>query len=311
MRFSVFCTALVLFGVLALAGIALADAQVSAERAVPEFVDPDTAFEVVIQVNDAPETYVLYERIPVGFEVESAEPAYIDFNEGTGIIKWVCTPGGDHIYTYSLIGHNPGTYAFNGNIVVMEDSFGVEGNIIVKVRDNCTESWVCGYWSKCVDRVQTKTCRDENNCLFPEHVPLMEQSCSVDEDAVDEKEDVPKDEATADTEEVHVAEIEDDVISNNADEDHVADEVTADDDKIVPVEGEDESKHVEDERITGHATAIEDTEIKDSPAGNEIVGIDEPGNLDDREDIAKMPLFTKVLGLILVVEIMLLIIIRK
>lgn len=316
MKTCIFSAVIVLFGLCVFAGVSLADAETTATRTVPAFVDPDTGFEVVITVDNPPGSYVLYERIPHGFVLGSADPEYISYNEDDGTIIWVVAGEGSLTYTYSLVGHEPGKSVFNGNLVVTDEySVSLEGDIEVIVRDNCTENWVCGYWSECIDGLQTKTCRDENDCMFPEHEPRMERTCTVDEDAVDEEEIVPADDAPPPAEEEeHVAETEDDIIAQEDeifpvdDEDesgHVAeteDDITAQ---------EDESGHVEDELITGHATAIEDTQIEDSPAGNVGVGIDEPGNLDDSEDIAKVPLFTKVLGFILVVEIMLLIIIRK
>jgi hypothetical protein len=45
----------------------------------------------------------------------------------------------------------------------------------------CQERWVCSDWSACVNKLQTRTCTDENNCGTDLNKPLESQPCSTTE----------------------------------------------------------------------------------------------------------------------------------
>ena len=324
---SIFCAVIVLLGIFLLLGVSWGDAGSSASRTIPDFVDPGEEFQVVINVDNPPEGYVLYERIQPGLSLVSAEPMYFDFSEDNGIITWVFTPGGVHTYTYSLISDEPGMYALNGNVVGADEvSFAIEGDIEVKVWDNCTGNWTCGYWSDCVDGEQTRSCRDLNECLFRVNMPATRQSCTVDEeDAADENVVEIADEEDAAVESVEEDSGEDAAVESIAEdtEDEIAVESVEEDsgDDDVPEEepvADDEDTGVDDsaddaenivsgEVITGDAIAAGDetgTE-GDGASDEEMTGADE-STVD-----SGMPLFTRVLGFILLAEIILLIVRTK
>lgn len=41
----------------------------------------------------------------------------------------------------------------------------------------CTENWKCSVWSKCVNGIKTRTCRDANNCGTVKYKPAESQKC--------------------------------------------------------------------------------------------------------------------------------------
>ena len=47
--------------------------------------------------------------------------------------------------------------------------------------ETCQEKWTCTEWSECKDGIQTRTCKDENNCGTDLHKPLESQPCVVEE----------------------------------------------------------------------------------------------------------------------------------
>lgn len=53
----------------------------------------------------------------------------------------------------------------------------------------CTEDWSCTGWSDCVDRKQSRTCTDSNDCGTTENKPSETQSCDI---AVEKEEPVTK-----------------------------------------------------------------------------------------------------------------------
>jgi len=48
-------------------------------------------------------------------------------------------------------------------------------------QQQCQERWVCSEWSECINGVQTRTCRDENNCGTNNNEPFTSQPCSPEE----------------------------------------------------------------------------------------------------------------------------------
>ena len=321
---NIFGAVIVLVGFLVFSGVSWGDGGSSASRTVPDFVDPGDEFQIVINVDNPPEAYVLYERIQPGLSLVSAEPMYANYNEDNGQITWVFTPGGVHTYTYTLISHEPGTYALNGNVVVTDEvSFALEGDIEVKVWDNCTGNWTCGYWSDCVDNEQTRSCRDLNGCLFRVNMPVTKQSCTVDEseqasddqqesadeadvavDIVEEDtgDDVVVDIAEADTGSVVVE-------SAEVDSGYVPEvETVADDEDTGAEESTDDAEEiVRGEMITGDAIAAGD----ETGTEGDVVSDEDMSGADESTVDSGMPLFTRVLGFILLAEILLLIVRTK
>ncbi len=314
MNEKVYCLMAAMFAIILLAGLSYQDAQVSAARTLPEYVDPDSGFEVTLSVdidgNNPPQYYILYERIPQGLALGSVNPPYTSFNENDRKLVWIVTRTGselaDQVYTYTLYSSDPGTYAFNGNIVAGEYSAGTGGNIVLKVKDNCTENWVCGYWSECVGSRQTRTCEDRNNCLIQLSMPQTSRSCT--EEATDEEENNTPKTADAETDanndtieeqETGVAEENDTQPGQNTqDIDETEEQETPKDepaDEIEEISGE--------EKITGQATAVADGENQSELVENEA---DREPRKEQSEDDNKMPLSTKILSTILIAEVILL-----
>lgn len=321
---NIFGAVIVLVGFLVFSGVSWGDGGSSASRTVPDFVDPGDEFQIVINVDNPPEAYVLYERIQPGLSLVSAEPMYVDFNEDNGIIKWVFTPGGVHTYTYTLISHEPGTYALNGNVVVTDEvSFALEGDIEVKVWDNCTGNWTCGYWSDCVDNEQTRSCRDLNGCLFRVNMPVTKQSCTVDEseptaddqqesaDEADVAVDIVEEDTGNDVVVVDIAEADPvdvaAVESAEADSGYVPEVETVADDEEVEESTDDAEEIARGEMITGDAISAGD----DTGTEGDVVSDEDMSGADESSVDSGMPLFTRVLGFILLAEIILLIIRTK
>jgi len=48
-------------------------------------------------------------------------------------------------------------------------------------QQQCQERWICSEWSECINGVQTRTCRDENNCGTNSNKPFTSQPCSPEE----------------------------------------------------------------------------------------------------------------------------------
>jgi len=48
-------------------------------------------------------------------------------------------------------------------------------------KQQCQERWVCTPWSECKNGIQTRTCKDENNCGTDFHKPLESQPCVAEE----------------------------------------------------------------------------------------------------------------------------------
>ena len=323
---NIFGAVIVLVGFLVFSGVSWGDGGSSASRTVPDFVDPGDEFQIVINVDNPPEAYVLYERIQPGLSLVSAEPMYLDFNEDNGIIKWVFTPGGVHTYTYTLISHEPGTYALNGNVVATDEvSFALEGDIEVKVWDNCTGNWTCGYWSDCVDNEQTRSCRDLNGCLFRVNMPVTKQSCTVDEseqasddqqesaDEADVAVDIVEEDTGDDVVVVDIAEADTvdvaTVESAEVDSGYVPEVETVADDEDTGVEEstDDAEEIVRGEMITGDAIAAGD----ETGTEGDVVSDEDMSGADESTVDSGMPLFTRVLGFILLAEILLLIVRTK
>ena len=320
MKNIIFGAVIVLVGFFVFSGVSFGDTVSSASRTIPDFVEPGDEFQVVINVDNPPESYVLYEKIQSGLSLLSAEPMYFDFNEDNGQIMWVFTPGGVHTYTYTLISDEPGMYALNGNVVVGGDaSFSIEGDIEVKVWDNCTENWTCDYWSDCVDNEQTRSCRDLNDCLFRVNMPATRQSCTVDESepAADDQQD-SADEVDVAVESVEEEEIQDEVVVENiseetedmvvADDDvHEVETVADDEDTGVDESTDDAEEIVHGEMITGDAIAA----VDETGTDGDVMLDEDMSGADESTGDSGMPLFTRVLGFILLAEILLLIVRTK
>jgi len=317
MKNIIFGAVIVLLGIFVFAGVSFGDTVSSASRTIPDFVDPGDEFQVVINVDNPPEGYVIHEEIQPGLRLVSAEPMYADFNEESRRIKWVFLPGGVHTYTYTLISDEPGMYALNGNVVGAGDaSFSIEGDIEVKVWDNCTVDWTCGYWSECAGGEQTRSCRDLNECLFRVNMPATRQSCIVDdnEPVVEDQQESADDEDAA----VESASRDDDAVVESIAEDsgdEAAVESIAEDsgDDDVPEEepvADDEDAGVDDaENIVSGEVIIGDAIAAGDETGTEgDAASDEEMTEGDESTVdSGMPLFTRVLGFILLAEIILLI----
>ncbi len=48
----------------------------------------------------------------------------------------------------------------------------------------CTESWSCSEWSECINRTQTRTCTDINNCGTEINKPAESQDCNCHSNAI-------------------------------------------------------------------------------------------------------------------------------
>ncbi len=308
----VFSAMIVLLGVFILSGMSYADAQISAARTIPDFVDPGEEFQVVITVDNPSEIYILYEKIPQGITLIGAEPMYINYNKDSGIIQWVFTPGGVHTYTYTLISHESGKYILNGNVVADgDDSVSIEGNIEIKVWDNCTEDWTCGYWSDCIDSEQTRSCRDQNSCLFRINMPTLKQTCTVEDPET--QDDIPVTDDSHDTapepEDVAVTSTDEDTVDESVPEEtHVPKEEphSDDEDTVVPDSAED-TEIATGELITGDAIASgNDRDTEGNAVSDESLPVVDESTADNG-----IPLFTKLLGFILLTEIIFLIIRTK
>jgi len=51
----------------------------------------------------------------------------------------------------------------------------------------CEERWVCSEWSECVNGIQTRVCRDVNECGTEKNKPLTSQPCVIVEGANETK----------------------------------------------------------------------------------------------------------------------------
>lgn len=302
------------FAIILLAGLSYQDAQVSAARTLPEYVDPDSGFEVTLSVdideNNPLQYYILYEKIPQGLALGSVNPVYTSFNENDRKLVWIVTRTGselrDQVYTYTLYSSDPGTYAFNGNIVAGEYSAGTGGNIVLKVKDNCTENWVCGYWSECVGSRQTRTCEDKNNCLIPLSMPQTSRSCT--EQSTDEEENNTPKTADAETDanndtieeqETGVAEENDTQTGQNMQDIGETEEQETPKDESA----DEKEENTGEEKITGQATAVADGENQTELVENEA---DPEPKKEHSGNTNKMPLSTKILSTILIAEVILL-----
>jgi hypothetical protein len=54
-------------------------------------------------------------------------------------------------------------------------------NQTVAQQQECQERWVCSEWSECINGIQTRTCRDVNNCGTNNKEPFTSQPCSSEE----------------------------------------------------------------------------------------------------------------------------------
>lgn len=311
MNGKLYCLGAAMFAIILLAGLSHGDTQISATRVLPEFVDPDTLFQVAINIDvdesNAPPNYILSEKIPEGFNLGSVDPSYDIFDEEKRMIKWIVIDGfegktvADQTYTYTLSGSDPGSYAFNGVLGVGSESLTTEGNIVVKVRDNCTENWVCGYWSECAGGGQTRSCEDKSGCLFPVNAPEMSRPCTDEEETVQEEDNTSE-----------IQDIEDDVIEDTQEQPGEAEEETgagaseSQDEATEDQSGEEEGpvgemtneseQEAGEEEVTGQASVDIDEQ-------NQTEGSAEGTGAEPPEDINKVPLFTKVLCFILVAEV--------
>ena len=311
MNEKLYCLVTAMFAIVLLAGLSHGNTQVSATRVLPEFVDPDTMFQVAINIDvdesNAPPNYILSEKIPEGFRLGSVDPSYDIFDEEKRMIKWVVIGGFegktvvDQTYTYTLDGSDPGSYAFNGVLGVGSESFTTEGNIVVKVRDNCTENWVCGYWSECVGGEQTRTCEDKSGCLFPVNAPEMSRPCTEEEETVQEEDDTPEIQDVEDDTQEQPGEAEEETGTGTGESqgDAAEDQSGEEEDPVGEMTSESEQETGEEE-TTGQATAVIDEQNQTEVLTEDDVDAEPP------EDINKVPLFTKVLCFILVAEVIVL-----
>lgn len=71
----------------------------------------------------------------------------------------------------AAFGDTPGNHTWGGTYMVQGDTIPniINGTSIMEVKaaastENCTASWACEPWSNCVNKQQTRTCRDNNQC---------------------------------------------------------------------------------------------------------------------------------------------------
>ncbi|MFH1431651.1 MAG: hypothetical protein ABIG84_00335 [archaeon] len=278
----------------------------SATRTVPEFVDPDTEFDVTVNVEagEGSLSYILYERVDDGLTLVSSNPQYFAFNEENRKIMWVIMD--EKTITYRLRSSVPGTYVFNGNVIAGNDTLSVEGDISVKVRDNCTENWTCGYWSECLDGEQTRECQDENQCLFPVSIPPMAEECSEEVPPPEDEEAVTPPANTGGSSSggggtvtiitnITTDDDEQNQTVNNTENDESPGNVTA--------PGEVKENKTDPEKITGLVTSGDSN--KSGGQGSAVTEI--PGDSTKSEDkpaeSSKMPLLTKALISIMIVAV--------
>lgn len=53
----------------------------------------------------------------------------------------------------------------------------ISGNTIIKLADDCQETWACTSWSSCTNGKQTRLCSDQNRCGTSFEKPVESRSC--------------------------------------------------------------------------------------------------------------------------------------
>ncbi len=60
------------------------------------------------------------------------------------------------------------------------------GQVTSEMKSSCVSNWECGEWGKCVNDVQTRECKDTNNCVdATSDKPATSQSCQMPETCSD------------------------------------------------------------------------------------------------------------------------------
>jgi len=47
------------------------------------------------------------------------------------------------------------------------------------IPETCEVNWICGEWTECIDDIQTRECKDENNCNIQNNKPLESRECEI------------------------------------------------------------------------------------------------------------------------------------
>lgn len=85
------------------------------------------------------------------------------------------TPDNEETYQLDIIGFaSDGTWEASQKfyLIIREPELPPE-----EEEEPCIESWSCSDWSECINGIQTRTCKDLNDCGITKNKPKEEQSC--------------------------------------------------------------------------------------------------------------------------------------
>ena len=137
-------------------------------RNVPSSINPDSTFTVTYSTSGATgKWFVAWEEAITG----CAPSSYKDF--------MASETAGDKTITKTFTAPSSGSCTFSGSYQFTNEEKADFPQTTITVMAGCAPNWQCTNWVSCINRQQTRTCTDLNNCNTPNNKPVETQACEI------------------------------------------------------------------------------------------------------------------------------------